>query len=53
MEVSIDVSLNVTLSVTRNGVAESVSSPLDTTKKKPMHAITVHSLGAGYVKTGR
>ena len=45
LEVSIDSTLNVTLEVTRGGVVDSVSSPLDLDKHRVMHSITVHSLG--------
>ena len=45
LEVSIDSTLNATLEVTRGGVVDSVSSPLDLDKYRIMHSITVHSLG--------
>eukprot|EP00800_Vazella_pourtalesii_P001416 TRINITY_DN1128_c0_g1_i2.p1 TRINITY_DN1128_c0_g1~~TRINITY_DN1128_c0_g1_i2.p1 ORF type:complete len:657 (+),score=145.66 TRINITY_DN1128_c0_g1_i2:457-2427(+) len=45
LEVSIDSTLNATLEVTRGGVVDSVSSPLDPDKYRIMHSITVHSLG--------
>ena len=45
LEVSIDSNLNATLEVTRGGVVDSVSLPLDRDKYRVMHSITVHSLG--------
>ena len=32
----------MSLNVTRGGVTEIILSPLDTSRKRPMHAITVH-----------